>query len=223
MKSVSYVAAVAASICAVFGAAHSAQAWSHSNTGQYFTYYTGSYELCTDEWGSTAAITMYYNSATNWDLYCNYTGGGVKAYPHTQVSDTNSIGTTISASFNGSPGSGTYDESFDNWDSNGDEFMIWESWGGGAGPLGSEIASNVSIDGADWNVYEGNDGHTCISFLRTSQRTSGSEAYVNDFTQWAYYAGKTSSEYMNNFQFGFEVSSTSGWQNFTLNSFSASW
>jgi len=223
MKSVYYVAALAAITCALFGGVRPAQAWAGSNTGPWFTYWSGSYEMMTNEWGSTAPLTMYYNSATNWNLYCNFTGGGVKCYSCVQVATSAPIGTTISANFNGSPNAGTYDESFDDWDSDGNEFMVWESWGGGAGPVGSEIASNVSIDGANWNVYEGNDGHTCISFLRTSQRTSGSEQYLNDFTQWAYYNGKTSDTTMRSFAFGFEVSSTNGWENWTLNSYSASW
>jgi hypothetical protein len=224
MKSVSYLAALAAGICALFGAANSAQAWSYSNTGRYFSTTSGSYILDTDEWGSSAPVTMYYNTAQNWDLYCNFTGGGVKAYPHTQVNTNVTTSANIWGWFDASPGSGTWDLSWDNWDSNGAEYMIWENWGGGAGPLGSEVASNISISGAGtYNVYSGNDGHECISFLSTSTSDDTTQGGVSSIMAWAKSHGYTSSSTVSNIQFGFEVSSTSGNQNWTMNGFTAGW
>jgi hypothetical protein len=211
--------------CALLSTANAAHAWSHSNTGQWFSTQSGSYILDTDEWGSSAPVTMYYNSPTNWDLYCNFSGGGVKAYPHTQVNTNVSESSyNIWAYFNASPGSGTFDLAFDNWDSNGAEYMIWENWGGGAGPIGGEVASNVYISGAGtFNVYSGNDGHECISFLQTSKTNSGTQSGISSIMGWAYSHGYTHSTYVDNIQFGYEVSSTSGNQNWTLNSFSAGW
>jgi hypothetical protein len=221
------LASMLAGICALFGAATSAHAWSGNNTGQWFTFTSGSYTLYTDEWGSTNPIVMYYNSATNWCLYVksgSFTGGGVKAYPHTQVTTNVSDSTSVSGSYNGSPASGTFDFAWDNWDSNGAEYMIWEDWGGGAGPLGSEVKSNVSIDGSTYNIYSGNDGHECISFLKTSTNTSGSQN-CNQIQEWAVTNKYTSSSTISNIEMGYEVSSTSGSgnSNWIMNSFSASW
>jgi len=222
------LSALVAGICAfsaLFTAANTAHAWSYSNTGQYFSTTSGSYILDTDEWGSTAGVTLYYNNPQNWDLYCNFTGGGVKAYPHTQVNTNISEGSyNVWGYFNASPGSGTWDLAWDNWDSNGAEYMIWENWGGGAGPLGSEVASNVSISGAGtFNVYSGNDGHECISFLQTSTADNGTQGGVSSIMAWAKSHGYTSSATISNVQFGFEVSSTSGNQNFIMNDIQFGW
>jgi hypothetical protein len=225
MKLVFRLPALVAGICALtafFAATNAAHAWSDYNDGQWFSTSTGSYTLYTDEWGSTDPVTMYYDSATHWALYCDFTGGGVKAYPHTQVDVNVSDSTTVSGSYNGTPSSGTFDFAWDNWDSNGSEYMIWEDWGGGAGPLGSEVKSNVSIDGSTYNVYSGNDGHECISFLKTSTNTSGSQN-CNEIQQWAVSNKYTSSSTIDNIEMGYEVSSTDGNSNWIMNSFSASW
>jgi hypothetical protein len=211
-----------AAVCALFGATTSAQAWSGSNTGQWFTFTSGSYTLYTDEWGSTNPVTMFYNSATNWEFQASFTGGGVKAYPHTQVNTNVSDSTNVSGSYSGSHSSGTYDFAWDNWDNNGADYMIWESWGGGAGPLGSEVKSNVSIDGSTYNVYSGNDGHECISFLKTSQNSSGSQN-CNQIQEWAVTNKYTSGKTISNIEMGYEVSTTSGTTEWEMNSFSASW
>jgi hypothetical protein len=211
-------------LCALFATTNAAHAWSYSNTGRYFSTQSGSYILDTDEWGSTAGVTMYYNNPQNWDFYCNFTGGGVKAYPHTQVNVNVSESANIWAWFNATPGSGTWDLAFDNWDSNGAEYMIWENWGGGAGPLGSQVASNVYIPGAGtFNIYAGNNGHECVSFLTTSKSNNTTQGGISAVMAWAYSHGYTSSTWVSNIQFGFEVSSTSGNQNWTMNGFSAGW
>ena len=90
-------------LCALFATTNAAHAWSYSNTGRYFSTQSGSYILDTDEWGSTAGVTMYYNNPQNWDFYCNFTGGGVKAYPHTQVNVNVSESANIWAWFNATP------------------------------------------------------------------------------------------------------------------------
>jgi hypothetical protein len=223
MKSVSYLVAVAAAICALFGAANSAQAWSHSNSGQWFNTWQGSYGLYTDEWGSSSHVTMYYNNTQNWSLQCNFGGGGIKAYPHTQVTTNTGNGSNIWAYFSASPGSGAFDEAFDNWDSGGSEYMIWENWGGSVGPIGGEVAGNVNIGGVSFNVYAGNVGHECVSFLRNGRTNSTTQGDIGGIMAWAVQHGYTHSNTVSNIQFGYEVTNTNGTQNWTLNGFSAGW
>jgi hypothetical protein len=142
------------------------------------------------------------------------------------------------------PSSGAqYDVPYDIWSANDvDEIMIWEEWSSGSGPLSSKwdsssnswvynygcssypatacpIATNVTINGASYNVYQGNNGHNVISFLRNTQRASGSED-VLQFLNWAANNGYMVSKTLAQVEFGIEVTSTSGTQDFTLNSYS---
>ncbi len=53
-----------------------------------------------------------------------------------------------------------------------DEIMIWLYAGGGAGPIGSQVGT-VSVAGASWNLYSGNNGYWNVrSYVRTSNTTS---------------------------------------------------
>jgi cellulose 1,4-beta-cellobiosidase len=79
------------------------------------------------------------------------------------------------------PGSGTYDVAYDIWfnstpttigQPNGAELMIWLNHQGSIQPVGSVVASNVSLAGTTWNVWEGNSGWNVISYVRTSGTTS---------------------------------------------------
>jgi hypothetical protein len=114
-----------------------------------------------------------------------------------------------------------------------DEVMVWEQWEGD-GPIASSyacnqlgvsgcpFATNVSIGGETYDVFQGNTGHNVVSFLRTSQASSGS---VNLLTlmNWLVSQDKLISDTFSTADFGFEIGDTDGGTGtFTLNSYSLS-
>lgn len=225
-RSLCALVAVALGFVCLLGIAAPSQAYVYSNEGQWASWTSGSFTIYNDVWGnSNPSQWLNINSTSSWNIVSDQTGGGVKSYGNISFLPNVSIqnSTIVKVNFNTSTPSGAaFDNSFDNWDNNGNEIMIWENWGGGVGPAGSEKYSNVQIAGATWNVYQGNVGHNCVSFLRTSQRHSGTE-YPDELLYWAKSKGLINGSTFTQCQFGFEVSSTSGWQTFTMNSYSASW
>ncbi|MGA7832049.1 MAG: RICIN domain-containing protein, partial [Terracidiphilus sp.] len=210
-----------------------AMAYSWSSCSQWATYTSGQYALNTDEWGATSGQCVYANSPTNWWSVANYDGSGVQAYPDTEVNMGNvnlSSLSSVTSSFNFSAPSGAhYDAAYDLWTNGGvDEVMVWEQWNWN-GPIASSyncggscpFATNVSIDGVTYNVYQGNTGHNVVSFLRTSQASSGTVNLL-DLMNWLGNQGKLISKTFSSADFGFEITVTNGSQTFTVNSYSLS-
>lgn len=86
-----------------------------------------------------------------------------------------------------------------------DELMIWVNSTGGAGALGTTIATNINVGGATWNLKRGNIGWEVWSFVRTSNSSSGSVNVKNftDYLRTNY--GLSSSKYLTSVQFGTEI------------------
>jgi hypothetical protein len=226
-------------LCAVTSMPAMAQVY--STCSQYETYTENGYNLYTDEWGASSGGCLYANSSTNWWYVADYpsSGSGVQAYPDTEISLGNvnlSSLSAVNSSFNFSV-SGThpyYDAAYDLWtNGNVDEVMVWEQWEGD-GPIASSyscnqlgvsgcpFATNVSIGGETYDVFQGNTGHNVVSFLRTSQASSGS---VNLLTlmNWLVSEGKLDSKTFSTADFGFEIGDTNGGSGtFTVNSYSLS-
>ncbi len=217
--------AVVASVGAVMAMAGSAHAYVFSSEGQWASWTDGTYTVYNDVWGnSNPSQWLNVNNKGSWNVVSNQTGGGVKSYGNVSrnVNKTLSSLKSCKASFNTSTGSGSFDNSFDVWSSgNADEIMIWENWGGQVGPIGSQKFANVSVGGSTWNVYQGNIGWNVVSLLRTSQRHSGTEDVLAIFN-WVKSKGMLVHSDIGQLQFGFEISNTSGWQTFTMNSYSVS-
>ncbi len=232
-----YVVVVVVVFClgAILSMPANAQVW--SSCSQYATYSSGQYNVYTDEWGASSGQCLYVYSATNWTSTSNFSGNGIKAYPDTEFSLNNVALSSLSSvptSFNVTvPSGASYDVAYDLWTANNvDEVMIWEEWNN-SGPLSNgygcssypstacPIDTNVNIGGSTYNVFQGNNGHNVISFMRTSQRGSGSEDILQ-FMNWAASNGKLNSPTFSTADFGIEISSTNGTQNFTLNSYSSS-
>ena len=222
-------------LCAIVSVPARAVTW--SSCSQFATYTSGVYNVYTDEWGATSGQCLYVNSPSSWYSVSDFTGSGVKAYPDTEFSVGGVALSSLSAvntSFNFTMPSGAdYDAAYDLWtNGNVDEVMIWEQWNGD-GPIattyscsdlgvsGCPFATNVSIGGGTYDVYQGADGHNVISFLRTSQRSNGSENLLL-FMNWAASEGKLNSQTFSTADFGVEITSTNGSQTFTLNSYSSS-
>jgi len=113
-----------------------------------------------------------------------------------------------------------------------DEVMVWESWNGN-GPIASSyncnqlgvsgcpFATNVTIDGVSYDVFQGYTNHNVVSFLRISKATSGSVNLL-DLMNWLVSQGKLTSQTFSTADFGFEIGDTNGSQTFTVNSYSLS-
>lgn len=102
-----------------------------------------------------------------------------------------------------------------------DEVMVYEQWTTPTGGWGKKIASNVSIAGRTWQVWQVNDGHNILMFF-SGQRSSGTEDLYT-IMNWCHNNHLLSNNTFMEASFGVEVTSTSGWQQFTVNSFWAGW
>jgi len=144
-----------------------------------------------DQTGNFSITSANHNKATN---------GAPAAYPSIfqgchwgNCSNNSSMPVQVSAITSATtswsttqPGSGTYDVAYDIWfnqqttttgQPNGAEMMIWLNHQGSIQPVGSLRASNVSLAGTTWNVWEGQSsgGGTnwnVVSYVRTSGTTS---------------------------------------------------
>ena len=148
--------------------------------------------------------------------------GGVKSYPHTGKS----IGPTLSSlhgvtsSFNVTvPGTGAYETAYDIWaGNNAFEIMLWMNKTGAVGPLGSRQTS-ASVGGHTWDVFSGSNGaNQVFSFVRQGNTSAGS-VDILAVLRWIQSRGWFGNVVLNQVQFGFEITSSSGGLNFVSNSF----
>src|ERR1035438_2208074 len=173
-------------------------------------------------WSSSAQ----YASWSNWGVWSNQPNtGGVKSYPNVSryIGQSLSSLSSVTSSFNVSvPGSGAYETAYDIWDSsNAYETMLWMNKTGGVGPLGSEVAS-VSVGGYSWHVYKGSNGSNQVfSFVNTGSTTSGT-VNILAVLRWIESQGWFGNITLGNVQFGWEITSASGGENFQVNSYSVS-
>jgi len=218
-------------LAAFISFANSAYAWTYTGTGPWASFnFADGYTVYEDGWGSQndQSQTLYANSAGNWASYVNFTGGGVKAYPHTQKDVDLAINGSYycTSSFNCSASNnGTwYNFMFDCWTANmQDELIISEMWNGDA-IWGDVVASNVTIGGTSFReIRRANNGaNNVLIFTPYNKRSSGSEDLMAIFT-WSKNMGLlVSNSTLHQVSFGVEVTYTSGWQQFTCNSFSLS-
>lgn len=217
-------------------AAVHAQEW--NSCERFAGYSSGPYSVQTDEWGATSGQCLHVYSATRWTSTSRFSGKGVKAYPHTMLRLNNAdldVLRSVQTSFDFSaPRDAVYDFAYDLWTANNqDEVMVWEKWKR-SGPIASRygcieypatacpIATQVKIGDGYYDVFQGSNGrNNVISFLRTAQRSRGTED-VLAFMDWCARRGKLHQTRFSLADFGVEITSTRGRQDFTLNSFSAS-
>ena len=186
------------------------------------------YTLYNNIWGSGAGSQcIWANSGTNWGVWANHPNtGGIKSYPNSDKVINKSITSlgSLSSSYNVSvPSSGAYETAYDIWDTNHKyEIMLWMNKTGAVGPLGTSQGT-VTLGGHTWTVYKGNNGSNDVfSFVRTSNSSSGTVnilpilKWIKDTKGW--FGNVT----IGDFQFGFEITSSSGGLNFTVNSESVS-
>ena len=200
-----------------------AATWSSSD--KWGTWSNGGYTVRNNIWGGGAGPqTVWANSYSNWGVWANHPNtGGVKSYPHSAkyIGKRISALGTLRSSFNVSrPGGGAYATAYDIWaDGHAYEIMLWMNKQGAVGAIGSWQAS-ATVGGHTWNVYKGSNGSNQVfSFLRTSNTNSGT-VDIKAVMNWIRARGWIGDATMNDVQFGFEITSSSGGMNFTSNSYS---
>jgi hypothetical protein len=199
----------------------SAAVW--NSCAQYGNTSLNGYTLYNNIWGSGAGSQcIWANSGTNWGVWADHPNtGGIKSYPNAKKVINKSITSlgSLSSSYNVTvPSSGSYNTSYDIWDTNhAYEIMLWMNKTGAVGPLGTS-QGNVTLGGHTWTVYKGNNGSNAVfSFVRTSNSSSGSVdilpilKWIKDTKGW--FGNVT----IGDLQLGFEITSSSGGLNFTLN------
>jgi hypothetical protein len=220
--------ALFAAIAMVVLAAGTAQAAVWSSSDQWASWNDNGYTLYNDVWGSGAGPqTIWANSSSNWGVWSDQPNtGGIKSYPNvsrwvgTPINSLHSVTSDYNVSV---PSSGAFETAYDIWDSgNADEIMLWLNQTGPIGPIGSYV-TNVDLGGYDWNVYKGwNGANNVYSFLNTGRSTSGSVDILG-VMRWLenteHWIGNVT---LGNVQFGWEITSSSGGENFSVNSYSVS-
>jgi Glycosyl hydrolase family 12/Cellulose binding domain len=113
-------------------------------------------------------------------------------------------------------GSNDYDVAYDIWfnqtptttgQPNGTELMIWLNHNGPVQPFGSQVATNVSLGGRSYNVWEGSQGSfDTVSYTMTTGTTSVSGLDLAPLVQDAVSRGYTkTSWYLIDMEAGFEL------------------
>jgi chitodextrinase len=163
--------------------------------------------------------TASHNKATNGApgaypaIYygCHYANCSLNSGLPMQSSQAafNGIRTSVTMNY---PSSGVWDAAYDIWfdptprtdgQNTGAEIMVWLNKMGPIQPVGSQVAT-ATINGATWNVWEGNVGWNVVSYVRQSATTSMNFA-VNDFYSDAVNRGFAQrSWYLTSIQAGFE-------------------
>ncbi|MER6271189.1 hypothetical protein [Streptomyces sp900105755] len=204
----------------------SAAVW--SSCDQWGNTTLNGYTLYNNIWGSGAGTQcIWANSGTNWGVNANHPNtGGIKSYPDSKkvINKTITSLGSLTSSYNVSvPSSGAYNTSYDIWDTGyANEIMLWVNKTGAVGPLGTSQGT-LTLGSNTWTVYKGNNGSNNVySFVRSSNSTSGTVdilpilKWIKDTKGW--FGNVT----IGDVQFGFEITSSSGGLDFTVNSESVS-
>jgi Glycosyl hydrolase family 12/Cellulose binding domain len=161
--------------------------------------------------GSPGAYPSIYQGC-HWG---NCSTGGLSTTP-VQVSNLTTGKVTTSWSTTQPGGSSDYDVAYDIWfnqtpttsgQPNGTEMMVWLNHNGPVQPFGSEVASNVSVGGHTYNIWEGTQSvWNTVTYDMTSSATSVSNLDIGTLTQDMVNRGYTkSSWYLIDVEAGFEL------------------
>jgi hypothetical protein len=174
-----------------------------------FTVNNSSIDNSTD--GSPGAYPSIYQGC-HWG---NCSSGGLSAKP---IKVANLTPGTVTTSWSTTqPGGGSdYDVAYDIWfnqtpatsgQPDGSELMVWLNHNGPVQPFGSEVASNVTLGGHTYNIWEGaQSSWDTITYDMTSPANSVSNLDVGTLAQNMVNRGYTkSSWYLIDVEAGFEL------------------
>ncbi|MBC8137003.1 MAG: glycosyl hydrolase [Fibrella sp.] len=235
---------VAAGLIAGIASVVAAAVWSSSDN--FGGTVLNGYELNNGVWGSgVGPQTIWANSGTNWGVWTRQPdAGGVKSYPRHERYVNRSLSSMRSmvGTFNVSTPStsvGRWSVCYDLWDTNyRDETMVWMNYTGNADGGGNikpisfnydatgravPVATNVLIAGHRWNIFRGNFGTNCTTFIRTTRTNSGTVDLLA-LLRYAQSRGYIGNQTVGSQEFGFEISSTyDTGQNFGVNNSTINW
>jgi hypothetical protein len=161
--------------------------------------------------GSPGAYTSIYQGC-HWG---NCSSGGLTGAP-IEVDNLTPGTVTTSWSTTQPGGSSAYDVAYDIWfnqtptttgQPNGSELMVWLNHNGSVQPFGTEVASNVTLGGHTYNIWEGAQSTwNTITYDMTSPATSVSNLDIGTLTQDLVSRGYTkSSWFLIDVEAGFEL------------------
>jgi cellulose 1,4-beta-cellobiosidase len=161
--------------------------------------------------GSPGAYPSIYQGC-HWG---NCSSGGLSADP-IQVSGLTTGKVTTSWSTTQPGGSSDYDVAYDIWfnqtpttsgQPNGTELMVWLNHNGSVQPIGTEVASNVTLGGHTYNIWEGAQSTwNTVTYEMTSPATSVSNLDVGTLAQDMVSRAYTSKNwYLIDVEAGFEL------------------
>jgi glycosyl hydrolase family 12/cellulose binding protein with CBM2 domain len=161
--------------------------------------------------GSPGAYPSIYQGC-HWG---NCSSGGLSAHP-VQVAGLTPGAVTTSWSTTQPGGGSAYDVAYDIWfnqtpattgQPNGSELMVWLNHNGPVQPFGSEVASNVTLGGHTYNIWEGaQSSWDTVTYEMTSPATEVAGLDVGTLAQDMVSRGYTqSSWYLIGVEAGFEL------------------
>jgi Glycosyl hydrolase family 12/Ricin-type beta-trefoil lectin domain len=194
----------------------------------------GAYTVQNNEWNSSASECVTTDGNADFTVAnssINLSGGAPGGYPsiykgcHWGACTSNSglpipvssmTPGEVTTSWSTTQTSGAYDVAYDIWynqtpttsgQPNAEEMMIWINHTGGVEPFGSVVASNVSIGGRTWTIWEGRmSSWNVVSYVLNTGVTSVSNLDVDllaaDSVQRGY---MTNSDYLIDLEAGFEL------------------
>jgi len=209
------------------------------NCGSYAEWSDAGYNLYNNIWGGGAgAQCIWACSFSNWGVWADHPNtGGIKSYPNSEFPAINtriSALQTLTSSFSCTvPNGGAYETAYDIWAGRRYEIMLWMNkygpvgpWAGAWDQYGNPIAnvSNVTVGGHTWDFYYngGSGGRNVYSFVRTANTNSGT-VDIKAVLAWMLANGWIGDVTIQEVQFGFEITSSAGGMNFTMNSYSVSY
>jgi hypothetical protein len=213
-----------------------ARAATWESCGQWAEWSDGGYNLYNNIWGDGAGEQcIWANSYRNWGVWADHPDtSGVKSYPNselpninTSLSDLQSLTSDFDVTV---PAAGAYTSTYDIWSGRRYEIMLWMNQEGPIGPwagawdeFGNPIpdATDVTVGGHTWNAYYngGVHGRHVISLLRTSNTSAGS-VDILAVLNWIQTQGWIGDITIDEVQFGFEITSSAGGLDFTVNDYS---
>jgi len=240
MKRILITSVVAVTLLAVASVAHGAPActvW--EDCGQWASWEEGGYILYNNIWGDGAGDQCIWAcSHSYWGVWADHPDTtGVKSYPNSGLDDIDSyVGDleSLTSSFDCTvPTSGDHATTYDIWSGRKTEIMLWMNKHGDVGPWadaydenGDPIPKeeNVTVGGHTWDAYYngGVRGMHVVSLIRTSNTNSGT-VDILACLNYIISKGWIGDVKFDKVQLGFEISSSPGGMDFTMNSFDVSY
>jgi xyloglucan-specific endo-beta-1,4-glucanase len=220
------------------GAASASHAANWATSAQYGSTNIDGYTFYNNIWGAGAGPqTIWVNSASDWGVWANHSGGGIKSYPNMTKwlnRRISQIGNLTVHTQTTTPSGGAWASTYDIWDSNHRyEIMLWLNYTGTSqgcgnvkpisynyGSTGCSVpVTSVNVGGRSWTVYRGSNGSNQVFSFLAQSKTNTSDLDVKAILNWLKNNGWMGDEVMGEMQFGFEITSSQGGMNFGSQNF----